>query len=121
MGIFPEDHEIRVSRLIKLWVAEGFVKPNKAQSLEEVAEGYLKDLVDRNLILVHRWGLNGKIKTCNIYDVLRDLCLRVAEKEKFLCVLIGSVGFYFQFVDAFHWRSVTINSIVLCNQHHLPV
>ncbi|KAI3463948.1 hypothetical protein Pfo_020611, partial [Paulownia fortunei] len=53
----------------------------------EVAEGYLKDLVDRNLILVHRWGLKGKIKTCNIHDLLRDLCLRVAEKEKFLRVL----------------------------------
>ncbi|KAI3464077.1 hypothetical protein Pfo_020740 [Paulownia fortunei] len=87
MGIFPEDHEIRVSQLIKLWVAEGFLKPNKAQSLEEVAEGYLMDLVGRNLILVHRWGSNGKIKTCNIHDRLRDLCLSVAEREKFLCVM----------------------------------
>ncbi|KAI3464089.1 hypothetical protein Pfo_020752 [Paulownia fortunei] len=87
MGIFPEDHEIRVSRLIKLWVAEGFLKPNKAQSLEQVAEGYLKDLVGRNLILVHRWGSNGKIKSCNIHDLLRDLCIRVAAKEKFLCVM----------------------------------
>ncbi|KAI3472775.1 hypothetical protein Pfo_031178 [Paulownia fortunei] len=82
MGIFPEDHEIRVSRLIKLWVAEGFLKPNKAQSLEEIAEGYLKDLVDMNLILVCRWGSNGKIKTCNIHDLLRELCLRVAKKER---------------------------------------
>ncbi|KAI3463881.1 hypothetical protein Pfo_020544 [Paulownia fortunei] len=89
MGIFPEDHEIRVSRLIKLWVAEGFLKPNKAQSLEEIAECYLKDLVDMNLILVCRWGSNGKIKTCNIHDLLRELCLRVAKKEKFLCVVHG--------------------------------
>ncbi|KAI3464076.1 hypothetical protein Pfo_020739 [Paulownia fortunei] len=87
IGIFPEDYEIRVSRLIKLWVAEGFLKPNKAQNLEEVAEGYLKDLVDRNLILVRRMGSNGKLKTCNIHDLLRGLCLRVAEKEKFLCVM----------------------------------
>ncbi|KAI3463960.1 hypothetical protein Pfo_020623 [Paulownia fortunei] len=87
MGIFPEDHEIRVSRLIKLWVAEGFLKPNKSQRLEEVAEGYLKDLVDRNLILAHSMGSNGKLKTCNIHDLLRGLCLRVAEKEKFLCVM----------------------------------
>ncbi|KAI3464090.1 hypothetical protein Pfo_020753 [Paulownia fortunei] len=87
MGIFPEDHRIRVSRLIKLWVAEGFLKPNETQSLENLAEGYLKDLVDRNLILVYRRGSNGKIKSCNIHDLLRDLCLREAKKEKFLCVM----------------------------------
>ncbi|KAL8057183.1 hypothetical protein ABFX02_04G168100 [Erythranthe guttata] len=87
MGIFPEDHNIHVSRLIKLWVAEGFIKPNKTQSLEEVAEGYLKDLVDRNLIAVGRLGWNGKIKTCNIHDLLRDLCLMAAQKERFLYVM----------------------------------
>ncbi|KAL0335860.1 UNVERIFIED_CONTAM: putative late blight resistance proteinR1A-10 [Sesamum radiatum] len=27
MGVFPEDKEISVSQLLKLWVAEGFVKP----------------------------------------------------------------------------------------------
>ncbi|KAG8388600.1 hypothetical protein BUALT_Bualt02G0142400 [Buddleja alternifolia] len=87
MGIFPEDHEIRVSRLIKLWVAEGFLKPKRSKSLEEVAEDYLKDLVDRNLILVCRWGSSGKIKTCEIHDILRDVCLRLGRKEKFLCVM----------------------------------
>lgn len=87
MGIFAEDKEILVSQLIRLWVAEGFLKPNDVQSLEEVAEVYLKDLVDRNLVLVNRWGSNGKIKACKIHDLIRELCLSVAEKEKFLCVL----------------------------------
>ncbi|KAL9170797.1 hypothetical protein ABFS82_04G169800 [Erythranthe guttata] len=86
MGVFPEDHVISVSKLIKLWVAEGFIKPNSTQSLEESAEGYLKDLVDRNLVLVRRLGSTGKMKTCTIHDLLRELCLKVAQKEKFLCV-----------------------------------
>ncbi|EYU24428.1 hypothetical protein ABFS82_04G162100 [Erythranthe guttata] len=87
MGIFPEDHVIRVSRLIKLWVVEGFIKPNETQTLEEVAEGYLKDLVDRNLIIVGTFGSTGKIKTCHVHDLLRDLCLKTAHKEKFLYVV----------------------------------
>lgn len=84
MGIFLEDHEIRVSQLVKLWVSEGFLRQDKAHSLEKVAERYLSDLVERNLILVRSWRANGKIKTCYVHDLIRGLCLRVSEKEKFL-------------------------------------
>ncbi|XP_073282833.1 putative late blight resistance protein homolog R1B-17 [Primulina huaijiensis] len=40
MGVFPEDSEIRVSWLVKLWIAEGFLKPIKSKSLEAVARAY---------------------------------------------------------------------------------
>ncbi|XP_057780129.1 putative late blight resistance protein homolog R1B-16 [Salvia miltiorrhiza] len=83
MGIFEEDREIRASRIIKLWVAEGFIKPKRAQMLEEIAEGYLNDLVDRNLVLVGRHRYNGKIRSCRLHDLIRDLCLKVSEKDKF--------------------------------------
>ncbi|XP_057772592.1 putative late blight resistance protein homolog R1B-16 [Salvia miltiorrhiza] len=87
MGTFPEDEEISVGEVIRLWVAEGFLKPNRVQTLEEIGESYLKDLVDRNLILVHSWGDNGNILRFKIHDLVRELCLKEAEKEKFLCVL----------------------------------
>ncbi|KAG8372162.1 hypothetical protein BUALT_Bualt12G0037800 [Buddleja alternifolia] len=87
MGIFPEDKAIRVSSLIKLWVAEGFLKPISGKSLEVVARDYFNDLIDRNLILEHKhWDDSGKIKFCKIHDLLRDLCLREARKEKFFIV-----------------------------------
>ncbi|KAH6758413.1 hypothetical protein C2S51_018648 [Perilla frutescens var. frutescens] len=87
LGIFREDHLIRVSKLIKLWVAEGFIKPHKHQTMEEVAKGYLNDLVGRNLVLVHSFGFNGKPKFVHIHDLVRDLCLKIGEKEKFFCVV----------------------------------
>ncbi|XP_073121231.1 putative late blight resistance protein homolog R1A-3 [Henckelia pumila] len=86
LSIFPEDCEIRISRLVKLWVAEGILKPMGSRNLEEIAEENLKDLIDRNLIQVNDYGSRKKIKTCTIHDLLRDLCLREARKEKFLCV-----------------------------------
>ncbi|KAL0341558.1 UNVERIFIED_CONTAM: putative late blight resistance proteinR1A-10 [Sesamum calycinum] len=86
MRIFPEDDEIKVSKLIKLWVAEGFLKPIRAKTLEEVAEEYLRNLIDRNLILVRKRMDGGKTKTCSIHDLLRDLCLRQFRKEYFICV-----------------------------------
>lgn len=86
LGVFPEDREIHVSLLLKLWVAEGFLKPIEDESLEMVARAYLNDLIGRNLVLVHTWGSSGNVKFCKIHDLLRDVCLRQAEKEKFICV-----------------------------------
>ncbi|KZV24838.1 hypothetical protein F511_14721 [Dorcoceras hygrometricum] len=86
MAIFREDSDIRVSMLVQLWVAEGIVKPIRYRSLEEVAEDNFKDLIDRNLIQVRDYGSRNNIKSCIIHDLLRELCLKEAEKEKFLCV-----------------------------------
>ncbi|KAG8379035.1 hypothetical protein BUALT_Bualt07G0046300 [Buddleja alternifolia] len=86
MGAFPEDKEIRASKLIKLWVAEGFLKPINDKSLEETGEVYLEALVNRNLILINQQESNLKVKACSIHDLLRDLCLRKAREEKFLYV-----------------------------------
>ncbi|KAL2492379.1 putative disease resistance RPP8-like protein 4 [Abeliophyllum distichum] len=83
MGVLPEDYEIRKSKLTKLWVANRFIKPDRSKSLEEVAEEYLKDLVDRNLILVREWCYSGEIKTCSIHDILWDFCLMKSKEEKF--------------------------------------
>ncbi|XP_047962147.1 putative late blight resistance protein homolog R1B-12 [Salvia hispanica] len=87
LGMFEEDSKIRVSRLIKLWVSEGFVKPVKDKSLEIIVKEYLDELVARNLILVHEFGGTGSMKYLKIHDLLRDLCLREAEKERFYHVV----------------------------------
>ncbi|KAH6798031.1 hypothetical protein C2S52_022585 [Perilla frutescens var. hirtella] len=84
MGAFPGNEEIRVSRLFNLWAAEGFLETNKSKSLEEVAEEYLEDLVQRSLIMVDKRSCNGKIKTCKIHDLLRNVCLLNAHKENFV-------------------------------------
>ncbi|KAL0357373.1 UNVERIFIED_CONTAM: putative disease resistance protein [Sesamum calycinum] len=69
MGAFPEDYEIRSSRLINLLVAEGLVRPISDKSLEEAAKMHLKALVDRNLIFVRQQGTNGKVKSYSIHDL----------------------------------------------------
>ncbi|KAL3619488.1 hypothetical protein CASFOL_037058 [Castilleja foliolosa] len=83
-----EDDEIRVSTLIKLWISEGFLKPvSGGDSLEIIAKGFLKDLVDRNLVLIVELGSTGNIKTCKIHDLVRDLCLKEGQKEGFYHVV----------------------------------
>ncbi|XP_057771136.1 putative late blight resistance protein homolog R1B-17 isoform X2 [Salvia miltiorrhiza] len=87
MGIFPEDVVIAAARVVRLWVDEGFLKPVSGKSSEEIGKGYLKDLVQRNLILVHEIGSIGSIKKCKMHDLLRDFCLREAQKERFYTVV----------------------------------
>ncbi|XP_019255792.1 PREDICTED: putative late blight resistance protein homolog R1A-10 isoform X2 [Nicotiana attenuata] len=80
MGVFREDSEVNIETLINLWVSEGFL-------LEEfVGKDCLEDLVSRNLIMVRKRRFNGEGKTCGVHDLIRDLILREAEKEKFLQV-----------------------------------
>ncbi|XP_009773969.2 putative late blight resistance protein homolog R1A-10 [Nicotiana sylvestris] len=91
MCAFPKGSMIVVSKLINLWVAEGFIEGTKSKNLEEIAEEYLRDLVSRNLAMVIKRRFNGRVKTCCIHDLLRDSVRREAEKENFLYVVSDHV------------------------------
>ncbi|KAK4562840.1 hypothetical protein RGQ29_005356 [Quercus rubra] len=83
-GIYPEDFEIPVRQLIRLWIAEGFIGQIGDRNIEDVAEEYLEELINRSLIQVATKRLDGGVKTCRIHDLLRDLCISESSKEKFL-------------------------------------
>ncbi|KAH6769441.1 hypothetical protein C2S51_014777 [Perilla frutescens var. frutescens] len=92
LSVYSEDSLIRVSELVRLWTAEGFIKTVSEKKLEEVGEEYVKDLVDRNLIFVHKLRYTRKrIEFVKIHDLLRDFCLRQDEKERF-CNVVSRHG-----------------------------
>ncbi|KZV41676.1 hypothetical protein F511_32266 [Dorcoceras hygrometricum] len=80
-GVFKEDRSVEVFRIVNLWVAEGFVKPSTSNSIEQVAEEYLSDIIERNLVFMHKYDSFGKPKRCGIHDLFRDICIREASKE----------------------------------------
>ncbi|XP_019154982.1 PREDICTED: putative late blight resistance protein homolog R1B-14 isoform X2 [Ipomoea nil] len=82
-----EDTEICVKALIRLWVAEGFLKQELNNTMEEVGENYLHDLVDRGLVQIDKRSSNGKMKSCRLHDRLHSFCLREVEREKLLYVI----------------------------------
>ncbi|XP_042486472.1 putative disease resistance RPP13-like protein 3, partial [Macadamia integrifolia] len=53
-GLFPEDHEIQSRKLIQLWATEGFVQQRGDQTIEDVAEEYLEELIETNMIQAAR-------------------------------------------------------------------
>uniref|UniRef100_A0A2N9J2C6 Uncharacterized protein n=1 Tax=Fagus sylvatica TaxID=28930 RepID=A0A2N9J2C6_FAGSY len=44
-SLFPEDNKIRRKRLVKLWMAEGFIEQVKGSTPKEATESYLAELV----------------------------------------------------------------------------
>ncbi|XP_047962128.1 probable disease resistance protein RXW24L [Salvia hispanica] len=74
---------IPISRDGRNWIS----KTNKWQEFGNNCKRVLNELVDRNLILVHKFGKTGNMKWCKIHDLLRDLCLKEAEKERFYDVV----------------------------------
>ncbi|XP_045788307.1 disease resistance protein RPP13-like [Trifolium pratense] len=82
LGIFPEDSEIHVRRLLQLWVAEGFIQETGRRDAYDVAEDYLYELIDRSLIQVVRVEDIEGVQTCRIHDLLRDLCILESKEDK---------------------------------------
>ncbi|XP_057801508.1 putative late blight resistance protein homolog R1A-10 isoform X2 [Salvia miltiorrhiza] len=89
MATFPEDDEIHAKKLIRLWVAEGFVKyPSNSESFEKVGEECLDELMKRNLVLVKKRKSDNRIKSCSLHDLMRDLCIRKAHESQFFLNLM---------------------------------
>ncbi|GAU29577.1 hypothetical protein TSUD_153270 [Trifolium subterraneum] len=89
-GIYPEDYEVYSKSLIRQWIAEGFVKEEEGLTLEEVAEGYLTELIHRSLVQVVSVGINGAI-WCRVHDLVHDMILKKFEDLNF-CKNISEDG-----------------------------
>ncbi|XP_078158072.1 disease resistance protein RPP13-like [Carex rostrata] len=83
---FPEDYLIDAKTLLRLWVAEGFISKENKRTLEETAESFLEDLVQRSMVQVTFRSADGSVEFCRIHDLLRDLALQKAKEDNFLIV-----------------------------------
>ncbi|OMO92391.1 Disease resistance protein [Corchorus olitorius] len=89
---FPEDYKMQTDRLVQLWIAEGFIsiehdEVNGGETLEDVAECYLIELMERYMIQAEERDVIGKVKTCRMHDVIRDACFSKAKQENFFHVI----------------------------------
>ncbi|CAK7328846.1 unnamed protein product [Dovyalis caffra] len=86
---FPEDHFIRRKRLVRLWMAEGFIEKIKGLAPEDVADSYLMELGHRSMLQVVLTP-SGKPKGCKMHDLLRELSLSICEQQNFCQVYKGT-------------------------------
>ncbi|KAK4261721.1 hypothetical protein QN277_004679 [Acacia crassicarpa] len=68
MSVFPQNHMIEPMKLVRLWVSD----VNDSKLTEEVAESYLYELLNRNLIQVAKYSLDERIMCFRIHDLVRE-------------------------------------------------
>ncbi|XP_042066607.1 putative late blight resistance protein homolog R1A-10 [Salvia splendens] len=117
LGMFPEDSEISAWKLIRLWIAEGFIQQEPNKGLEEVAEEYLEELIARNLVMVDKTKAKGDVKTCRVHDMIREFCkgqAAFAKQNLFQEVKKTTEGTFFPSVaDVPNYRRLCIHSYVV--------
>ncbi|CAA2961684.1 late blight resistance homolog R1A-10 [Olea europaea subsp. europaea] len=84
LSAFREDLEIPVRKLLLLWIAEGFIVKKEEKNLEDVAEEYLIELINRSLLQVAKRRLDNGVKACTLHRMALDMCWKIAEEENFI-------------------------------------
>ncbi|KAM3743906.1 hypothetical protein ACB098_06G011400 [Castanea mollissima] len=82
-GMFPEDYYINCARLIRLWIAEGFVKEMQGITLEEAAQSYLNQLIHRSLVQVNEVDSMSRTRSCRIHDMMLEVILSRSKELDF--------------------------------------
>ncbi|XP_027119965.1 putative late blight resistance protein homolog R1A-4 [Coffea arabica] len=83
LGVLNRDRDIQVIKLIRFWLAEGFIPQTQKKSYEDVAENFLMDLIDRSLVTVSQRRSNKKVKACRLHDLVLDFCKSKTKETNF--------------------------------------
>ena len=87
-SLFPKDHEISKLKLIRLWIAQGFIRSSdKKLQLEDVANEYCMDLLWRSFFQDAKEDNWGNIISFKMHDLIHDLAQSVSRIE---CTFVDS-------------------------------
>lgn len=133
-SVFPEDYEIPARQLVRHWVAWECVEDGAAAAAaaannkEEVGWQKLQDLIERNVVLVEKRGLSGRVKTCKVHDLMHEMCLRLAKAKNMLHVIddksqVGQSSTKLRQVNGNNYLWVSLHSLPknCCHISHLGI
>ncbi|EFH46444.1 predicted protein [Arabidopsis lyrata subsp. lyrata] len=106
---FPEDYKIDVETLFNYWAAEGLIMIYRS-TIQDNAEGYLEELVRRNMVIAERSYLTSRIESCHMHDIMRGVCLSKAEEENFLQIVQGPTSTSTSTINAQSPRRLAVHS-----------
>ncbi|KAK7367027.1 hypothetical protein VNO80_09033 [Phaseolus coccineus] len=116
LSIFPQDYLIQRMRLIRLWIAEGFIEAKEGKTKEDVADDYLKELLNRNLIQVAGTTSDGRVKTLRIHDLLREIIILKSKDQNFASIVKEQSAAWPEKI-----RRLSVHSILPYRQQHRSV
>ncbi|XP_051220217.1 probable disease resistance protein At1g59620 [Lolium perenne] len=112
LAIFQEDQKIRLDRLVRRWMAEGYSRDMDDITAEQLGRRYFEELLDRSMTLPVEDVNNrsGKIDSCQLHDIIRELCISKARVENLVftledgCSLVSTQGPIRHLVIGSNWK-----------------
>ena len=89
LSLYPEDFKIERDSLIQQWIAEGFIGLERGLSVEDVAEGYFNELINRSMVQPMVINCDGSAHACKVHDVMLELIVSKAIEENFVTLVGG--------------------------------
>ncbi|KAM3743326.1 hypothetical protein ACB098_07G136200 [Castanea mollissima] len=75
---------LRVNKMGEGFVSEIQHNRGREDTMDDVGHQYLRELVQRCMVLVGKMGSLGRIKTCRMHDLMRGFCVSKAQEKNFL-------------------------------------
>ncbi|XP_047043835.1 disease resistance protein RPM1-like [Lolium rigidum] len=112
LAIFQEDQKIRLDRLVRRWMAEGYSRDMDDITAEQLGRRYFEEVLDRSMTLPVEDVNNrsGKIDSCQLHDIIRELCISKARVENLVftledgCSLVSTQGPIRHLVIGSNWK-----------------
>nr|XP_015624840.1 disease resistance protein RPM1 [Oryza sativa Japonica Group] len=84
LSVFPKGHNIRHKRIVRRWVAEGYISKTHSLSAEEVGDSYFAELINRSIIepsepVPHN---AGNIKYFRVHNLMHKISISKSKEEK---------------------------------------
>uniref|UniRef100_A0A0E0BSI8 Uncharacterized protein n=1 Tax=Oryza glumipatula TaxID=40148 RepID=A0A0E0BSI8_9ORYZ len=87
LHMYPENINIMKKDLVRQWIAEGFITQRDNRDLEDIAESYFRDLINRSLIKPVQFKY-GEVVSCRVvHNLLLDLIVEKSTEENFVTVI----------------------------------
>ncbi|XP_057958758.1 putative disease resistance protein RGA3 [Malania oleifera] len=104
-AIFPKDYFIERVKLIRLWMAQGFLESSQECGLEMEDKGneYFNVLLQNSLFQDVGRDEYGDIRTCKMHDLVHDLAQSVSKSE----ILVLEAGYQGNEIPAVRHLSLT--------------
>ncbi|KAL8530007.1 hypothetical protein ACS0TY_007181 [Phlomoides rotata] len=113
MGTFPQNYQVRLTRLVPLWQAEGFLEPNPQNylhCLKYYTMEYMDELASSNLVMECKWNVFRAI-CWKLHSVYWHLCKEAAGNERFLQILEVYTDCFKQGIESQRRLAVHCNSL----------
>lgn len=89
LSIYPEDYRINTKDLTRRWISEGFIAEERGKRLEQVAQSYFNDLINRSMILPMVIAYDGSVLYCQVHDMVLNILMSMATEDNFVTRIDG--------------------------------